>query len=94
MLTTHKKAMILTRAGIDVPPCPTPLLCHGLENSHHSQLDVLKERECAAEHARLMSRWNHEVTILYAGYTACRAAKTLRDAEAARQLIMLRIANR
>jgi hypothetical protein len=93
MLTAHKKALILTHAGIHVPPCPDSPVKHASESSHHAQLDILKKRKCSADHAQDVRRWNYDVSILYAEYTAARAAKTLRDAEAVRQMAMLRLAN-
>jgi hypothetical protein len=37
-----------------------------------------------------MHRWGREIDNLFATYAAARAAKSLRDAEAARQIVMLR----
>lgn len=93
MLSAHKKALILTHAGVDLPPCPDLHLKHLSESSHHGQLDVLREREYSAQRAQDVRQWNYEVSILYAGYMAARAAKSLRDAEAVRQMAMLRLAN-
>ena len=93
MLTAQKMAFILAHAGIEVPPCPIFRFDDTVKPTHRNQRDLLLKRECAAEFAQKVRQWNYEVASLYAAYMAARAAKTLRDAEAARQMTLLRLAN-
>jgi hypothetical protein len=74
MLTTVQKANILGKAGFDVPACPVDA----------AAADPLCGQDTA------LQRWIKAVEILYATYAAARAAKSLREAEEARQLDMLR----
>jgi hypothetical protein len=89
MLTAHKKALILTSAGVDVPAFPTN---HGL----HSQSPASCESSTSAavrEANKEETLWNQAIELLYVEYAAARAAKSLREAEEIRQLDILRRAN-
>lgn len=74
MLTTVQKAKILGKAGFEVPACP----------------DGVAGADADAAPESPMQKWIRAVEILYATYAAARAAKSLRDAEEARQNEMLR----
>jgi hypothetical protein len=93
MLTAQEMAFILAHAGIQVPPCPIFKLDGTINPTHRNQLDHLLKSECALELVQAVREWNYEVASLYAAYMAARAAKTLRDAESARQMTLLRLAN-
>jgi len=102
MLTTLQKATILRKAGIEIPASPVrkpPIHDrHGAGPAHpaRSQHDVGAEEEHPSEAAPenpmpvAMHRWAREIDNLFVTYAAARAAKSLRDAEAARQMVMLR----
>ncbi|MEJ8854416.1 hypothetical protein WKW79_07545 [Variovorax robiniae] len=77
MLTVAQKANILRKAGIPVPPGPDE---HPLENGASS----------TAEPALTAEAWAATVNVVFVTYAAARAAKSLRDAEEARQLQALR----
>lgn len=74
MLTTVQKAKILGQAGFEVPARP---------------VEAVPADSPAGQDAALQT-WTQAVENLYAGYAAARAAKSLREAEEARQLDMLR----
>jgi hypothetical protein len=74
MLTTVQKAKILGQAGFEVPARPAEAV----------------PPDSAPGQDTPLQRWIKAVEILYSGYAAARAAKSLRDAEEARQLDMLR----
>ncbi|MDM0113130.1 hypothetical protein QTI66_13305 [Variovorax sp. J22R133] len=76
MLTTLQKANILRKAGVQVPAAPTSVS----EDASNP----------AAELHKAAKEWATTVENLYVTYAAARAAKSLRDAEEARQLDMLR----
>jgi hypothetical protein len=76
MLTTSQKANILRKAGLQVPAAPTSVS----EDASHP----------ADELHKLAKEWSTTVENLYVTYAAARAAKSLRDAEEARQLDVLR----
>lgn len=97
MLSARHKAQILTRVGLTVPPCPASPTRTGApappegragENSAHDVQAAAKGKDGGAEAA-----WRHQIDILYAQYAAERAARSLREAEAAEQLARLRKAN-
>jgi hypothetical protein len=74
MLSTVQKARILGKAGYEVPLQPPAGT-------------AMPGPEPVDSPAR---RWVQAVEILYATYAAARAAKSLREAEEARQTAMLR----
>jgi hypothetical protein len=77
MLTVAQKANILRKAGIPVPPGPDePLPGMGASST--------------AEPALSADAWAATVNVAFVTYAAARAAKSLRDAEEARQLQTLR----
>ena len=77
MLTVAQKANILRKAGIPVPPGPD-------EEPHESGASPTAEPALTAE------AWATTVNVVFVTYAAARAAKSLRDAEEARQLQALR----
>lgn len=93
MLTAQEMAFILAHAGVQVPPCPVFKLDRTVNPTHRNQHDHMLKSEYAVEIAQTVREWNYEVASLYATYMAARAAKTLRDAESARQMTLLRLAN-
>jgi hypothetical protein len=91
MLSTQHKARILTRAGVTVPPCPV-VPQHGQRHAEPGANGARQQR-ATADGAAPDAAWRREIEILYAQFAAARAAKSLRDAEEARQLGRLRRAN-
>jgi hypothetical protein len=71
MLTTVQKAGILLRSGVAVPALPTAVEFDG---------------SIASAEADAMQEWTVLVENLFISYAAARAAKSLRDAEEARQI--------
>jgi hypothetical protein len=91
MLSTQLKAQILARVGVTVPSCPTAAqlgLGHGQPGANGAP-----QQQATANGGALDAGWRREVEILYAQYSAARAAKSLRESEEARQLVRLRRAN-
>ena len=93
MITTSQKATILAKAGIAVPAFPArrlPIQDRFLEAGARipqEQIDADIAQRVAVEH------WNREISNLFAGYVAARAARSLREAEDADRLARLRLAN-
>lgn len=93
MLTTDQKETILRRAGVAVPAFPAsrpsdPQHQARAEPSLNSNMQVEGEgRRTAAE------QWARTIDTLFVEYSAARAARSLRDAEEARQLGALRRAS-
>jgi hypothetical protein len=90
MLSTLQKAAVLAKAGFRVPDCPMnpPAL-------HYSVVDQAagassNERRTPAGQDPVAQNWSKAIETLYVAYAAARAAKSLRDAEEARQMDMLR----
>jgi hypothetical protein len=80
MLTILQKAVILGKAGFDVPVRPDgDLSIHVVTGSPVKAQGVSQKAH----------DWAKAVETLYVGYVAARAAKSLRDAEALRQTAML-----
>jgi hypothetical protein len=93
MLSHQKKAAILVKTGMAVPPYPVP---------RSPILTVLPGRdwdgaapawESDPEQVRAVAAWNRTIDGLFVDYAAARAAKSLRDSEQALQLERLRRAN-
>lgn len=80
MLTILQKANILSKVGFDVPPRPDDDL------STHAVSGLAVKPEGISQKAH---DWAKAIETLYVAYVAARAAKSLRDAEAARQALML-----
>ena len=93
MLTTSQKALILAKAGIEVPAFPArrlPVQERHLLKGHRAPREEL---DADAEQERAVEKWSQHIETLYVAHTAARAAKSLREAEEARQLVMLQRAN-
>lgn len=92
MLAADQKAVILRRSGIAVPPLPVETAANesGVEAiggpAQAPGTPVI--REAAQEGA--LRQWTAQVNALFVSYVAARAAKSLRDAEEARQMSELR----
>jgi len=89
MLTTDQKEAILRRAGIAVPEFPPRDL---QAQAQGRQVDAHDEAQSSAKRTAAQAReqWAATVGALWVEYVARRAAKSLRDAEDARRLSMLR----
>ena len=87
MLTTDQKEAILRRAGIAVPEFPP-----GAREAKAREPDAHdKTLSCAKRTAtQARERWAATIAALWVEFVARRAAKSLRDAEEARRLNMLR----
>lgn len=93
MLSALKKALILGQVGIEVPRFPS-ISASALSNRSVQERGIASEqRDSESLHAMEVERWNHQIEMLFVIYTAARTAKTLREAEQARQADMLRRAN-
>lgn len=106
MLSTVQKATILAKAGFDVPPRPDAHAAPagagtdartGAADAMPAAMAAAAASGSATSAAAAttdgdtpMQTWVRAVEILYATYAAARAAKSLRDAEEARQAEMLR----
>ncbi len=93
MLTASQKAVILESAGIAVPEFPARRVPHTQLAHHEPRISTAEEYEGDAEYARAVTRWKQEVEALHVDYAAARAAKSLREAEEAKQMDLLRRAN-
>jgi len=93
MLSASQKAAILESAGIAVPAFPARRAPYTQWPSGKPRISTAEEYEGDAEYAQSVTRWKQEVEALHVGYAAARAAKSLREAEEARHLDLLRRAN-
>jgi hypothetical protein len=92
MLTVEQKATILAKAGSEVPPFPHPASTHTESLTATNSEAFLKEHHTEVQQASAVTRWKHDIDVLFSYYMAARAAKTLRDAESTRLLATLRLA--
>ena len=94
MLAAAQKAAILRRSGIAVPAAPVEAVAlDGAEAQTQPQAQAAgRADEGAQEAAResALGEWTAKINALFVAYVAARAAKSLREAEAARQLDELR----
>jgi len=91
MLTTDQKEAILRRAGVAVPALPSHR-----SSDQQQQADaepILKGDVQADGRHNAAERWARTIDALFVEYSAARAARSLREAEAARQLGALRQAS-
>ncbi|MEJ7687470.1 MAG: hypothetical protein WKG52_11000 [Variovorax sp.] len=79
MLTPFLKAEILRKTGFAVPALPTEVLEVTDGRAATKNPDNLGE-------SHVLKQWVASVEALFVTYVAARAAKSLRDAEEARQL--------
>jgi len=93
MLTTGQKAVILAKAGDAVPAFPARSLPiqerHLLKGADAPQ----EELDADAQQAAAVRRWSQTVDDMYVVHVAARAARSLREAQAAMQLDRLRQTN-
>jgi|GEM_PF-404767 len=85
MLAVTQKAVILRRSGVAVPPAPVDVAAN--DGGPHESA-AAQPAESVREAA--LRTWTAQVNALFVSYVAARAAKSLRDAEAVRQLDELR----
>ena len=91
MLAAAQKAVILRRSGIAVPPLPEEAANEGgvePDAVAAGGVGASVGHEAAREGA--LRQWTAQVNALFVSYVAARAAKSLRDAEEARQMNELR----
>ena len=93
MLTASQKAAILESAGVAVPEFPARRVPSTQSPPHEPRISTAEEYEGDAEYARAVTRWKQEVEALHVSYAAARAARSLREAEDAKQMDLLRRAN-
>ena len=93
MLTTHKKALILANAGVDVPAYPSDGLLNPQPSASCATPIFSAEQEAQKEMTFVLTQWSKAIELLYVEYVAARAARSLREAEEVLQLDMLRRAN-
>ena len=88
MLTTAQKETILRRAGVAVPAFPSR---NTSEQQPQADAEpILKENMQADGRQNTAEHWVRTIDALFVEYSAARAARSLRDAEAIRQLSRLR----
>lgn len=91
MLTTDQKATILRRAGVAVPAFPAR---RPSDQQHQAGAESTLKSNLQAEGRRMAAeQWARTIDTLFVEYSAARAARSLRDAEEARQLGALRRAS-
>ncbi len=91
MLTTDQREAILRKAGVAVPDFPAENPRIGPAHPGARGNAVLPGKRAMSQSRReALERWTASIEALYVEYVARRAAKSLRDAEEARQLSMLR----
>ena len=89
MLTTDQKATILRRAGVAVPAFPARSPSD--QQQHKASAERRLESNLQADGRwRATEQWAQTIDTLFVEYSAARAARSLRDAEEARQLGALR----
>lgn len=89
MLTTDQKETILRRAGVAVPAFPSRRPSD--QQQHQSDAEpILKGNMQADGRQKPAEQWARTIDALFVEYSAARAARSLRDAEEARQLGALR----
>jgi hypothetical protein len=87
MLTTDQKETILRRAGVAVPAFPF----HRPSDRQQSDAEpILKGNMQADGRQKAAEQWARTIDALFVEYSATRAARSLRDAEEARQWAALR----
>lgn len=86
MLTTDQKEAILRKAGMAVPEFPTS---RSEAKDHDRNEQAHDTPRSSVERRQAIEEWAAAVQALYVEYVARRAAKSLRDAEEARQLAAL-----
>ena len=91
MLTTDQKETILRRAGVAVPASPAR---HSSDQQHQSDAEPSLKENMQVDGRRIAAeQWARTIDTLFVEYSAARAARSLRDAEEARQLGALRRAS-
>lgn len=90
MLSARHKAQILARAGFEVPPCPAPPQFGAALRSQQDKAGADRQHRAADEVGEPEAAWRRQIDILYSRYAAERAARSLREAEEARQLASTR----
>ncbi|MDR6860959.1 hypothetical protein [Variovorax guangxiensis] len=91
MLTTDQKETILRRAGVAVPAFPAS---RPSDQQHQSDAEPILQRNMQLDARRIAAeQWAKTIDTLFVEYSAARAARSLRDAEEARQLGALRRAS-
>lgn len=94
MLSARHKAQILARAGVTVPPCPVPSqLGAALRSQWQGKASAVRQHAAADAASEPDALWRRQIDILFSQYSAERAARSLRDAEEARQLAAIRRAS-
>lgn len=93
MLTIDQKEAILRKSGVAVPEFPSghPRL-QARDSDAIGNLAPSGKRSASELRRAAIEQWAATIDALYVEYVARRAAKSLRDAEDARQLSMLRLA--
>jgi hypothetical protein len=93
MLTIDQKETILRKSGVAVPEFPSGHPRSKARDPDASDSLAPSGKRSASESRRAaIEQWAATIDALYVEYVARRAAKSLRDAEDARQLSMLRLA--
>jgi hypothetical protein len=83
MLTPLQKANVLGKAGVKIPACPD-------RRAAELAAELAADLRAGAGSETAMMNWIRAIEVLFATYAAARAAKSLREAEEARSMVMLR----
>ena len=94
MLSARHKAQILARAGFKVPPCPALPQLGGARTPLQDGAHGHHQLQAAGDPGEPDAAWRRQIDVLYAQYAAERAARSLREAEEARQSASIRPATK
>lgn len=90
MLTTDQKEAILREAGVTTPVFPSPGVLWRQQRQHVAAPGSRTNPQAGMDLGTAAKQWAHAINTLFVEYSAARAARSLRKAEEARQLSVLR----
>lgn len=90
MLTTDQKEAILRGAGVATPAFPSPGVLWRQQRQHDAAPGSRTNAQAGMDPGTAAKQWADAINTLFVAYSAARAARSLRKAEEARQLGVLR----
>ncbi|MBD9665554.1 hypothetical protein J2W37_002406 [Variovorax paradoxus] len=90
MLTIDQKEAILRWAGVSTPAFPSPGVLWRQQRQHDAAPSSRTNPHAVLDPGTAAKQWAHAINTLFVAYSAARAARSLRKAEEARQLSVLR----
>ncbi|WP_200936030.1 hypothetical protein [Variovorax sp. Root411] len=90
MLTADQKEAILRGAGVATPAFPSPGVLWRQQRQHDAAPGSRTNPQAGMDTDLAAKQWAHAINTLFIAYSAARAARSLRKAEEARQLSVLR----